>query len=294
MSASGPFWPSCLLLSFVYFHTWLLSSAYLKNYTSYGYEILWVDRSHQGGVQCTWTITLACLIFELLPFVYFHTWILSGAYLKNYTSHGYEILWVDRSHHMGVQCTGTITLACLILELLLFVYFHTWILSGAYLQNCSSYGYEILLVDRSHQGGVQCTWTITLFPFFLLLPFVYFHTWLLSGAYLKNYASYVYEILWVDRSHQGGVQCTWTITLACLIFVLLPFVYFHTWILSGAYLQNYTSYGYEILWVDRSHQGGVQCTWTVTHAFFFFLVITPCLLSYLTFVRCISPKLYLL
>ena len=29
--------------------------------------------------------------------------------------------------------------------------------------------------------------------------------------------------------------------------------------LSGAYLQNYTSYGYEILWVDRSHQGGVQC-----------------------------------
>ena len=41
---------------------------------------------------------------------------------------------------------------------------------------------------------------------------------------------------------------------------LLPFVYFHTWILSGAYLQNYTSYGYEILWVDRSHQGGVQCT----------------------------------
>ena len=29
---------------------------------------------------------------------------------------------------------------------------------------------------------------------------------------------------------------------------------------SGAYLQNYTSYGYEILWVDRSHHGGVQCT----------------------------------
>ena len=30
--------------------------------------------------------------------------------------------------------------------------------------------------------------------------------------------------------------------------------------LSGAYLQNYTSYCYEILWVDRSHQGRVQCT----------------------------------
>ena len=28
--------------------------------------------------------------------------------------------------------------------------------------------------------------------------------------------------------------------------------------LSGAYLQNYTSYGYEILWVDRFHQ--MQCT----------------------------------
>ena len=30
-------------------------------------------------------------------------------------------------------------------------------LSGAYLQNYSSNGYEILLVDRSHQGEVQCT-----------------------------------------------------------------------------------------------------------------------------------------
>ena len=88
----------------------------------------------------------------------------------------------------------------------------------------------------------------------------------LSGAYLQDYASYCYEISWVDRSHQGGVQSTGIITLACLIFELLPFVYFHTWILSGAYLQNYNSYGYEILWVDRSHQGGVQCKWTITLA----------------------------
>ena len=50
----------------------------------------------------------------------------------------------------------------------------------------------------------------------------------LSGAYLQDSASYGYEISWVDRSHQGRVQCTGTITLACLIFVLLPFVYFHT------------------------------------------------------------------
>ena len=40
----------------------------------------------------------------------------------------------------------------------------------------------------------------------------------LSGAYLQDYSSYGYETSWVDRSHQGGVQCTGTITLACLIF----------------------------------------------------------------------------
>ena len=167
-------------------------------------------------------------------------------------------------------------------------------LSGAYLQDYASYGYETSWVDRSHQGGVQCTGTITLACLiFELLPFVYFHTWILSGAYLQNYTSYGYESLWVDRSHQGGVQWTWTVTLGCLIFELLPSVYFHTWILSGAYLQNWTNYGYEILWVDRSHQGGVQCTWTITLVcfFFFFLVIALCLLSNLTFVRCISPKL---
>ena len=50
-----------------------LSGAYLQDYASYGYEISWVERSHQGGVQCTKIITLACLIFELLPLVYFHT-----------------------------------------------------------------------------------------------------------------------------------------------------------------------------------------------------------------------------
>ena len=33
------------------------------------------------------------------------------------------------------------------------------------------------------------------------------HPHSLSGAYLQDYASYSYEILLVDRSHQGGVQC---------------------------------------------------------------------------------------
>ena len=55
-------------------------------------------------------------------------------------------------------------------------------------------------------------------------------------------------------------ECSAHVTFLCLFFELLPFVYFHTLILSGAYLQNYTSYGYEILSVDRSHQWGVQCT----------------------------------
>ena len=188
-----------------------------------------VQRNHNSRLLNFWVIAL-CLFLLL---------ILSGAYLQNYTSYGYEILLVDRSHQWGVQCTGTITLADLIFELLPFVYFHTWILSWAYFQNYTSYGYEILWVDRSHQGGVQCTGTITLAYFiFELLPFVYFHTWILSWAYLQNYTSYGYEILWVDRSHQGGVQYTATITLACLIFEWLPFVYFHTWFLSGAYLQN--------------------------------------------------------
>ena len=166
-------------MPFVYFHTWILSGAYLQNYVSYGYEILWLDWSHWGGVQCTWTVTLACLIFELLPFVYFHTWILSGAYLQNYTGYVSEILWVDRSHEGGVQCTWTVTFACLIFEFLPFVYFHTWILSGAYLQKHTSYGYEILWVDRSHQGGVQCTWTITvaclIFELFFILEFCLEH-----------------------------------------------------------------------------------------------------------------------
>ena len=50
-----------------------LSAAYLQNYTSYDYETSRVDRSHEGGVQCTRIIALACLIFESSPFVIFHT-----------------------------------------------------------------------------------------------------------------------------------------------------------------------------------------------------------------------------
>ena len=88
-----------------------MSGAYLKTYTSYGYEIMWVNRSHQGGVQHTWTLTLGCFIFELLPFVYFHTWILSGAYLQDYTSYGYEISWmVITWGKAGVFCDNLLLL----------------------------------------------------------------------------------------------------------------------------------------------------------------------------------------
>ena len=114
----------------------------------------------------------------------------------------------------------------------------------------------------------------------------------LSGAYLQDYARYGYETSWVDRSYQGRVQCTETITLACLIFELLPFVYFHTWILSGAYLKNYTSYGYEILLVDRSYQGGGAVHRNHNSHLLNFWVIALCLFSNLNFVWSISPKLY--
>ena len=48
-----------------------LPGAYLQNCTSYSYETSWVYRSHEGGVQCTGIITLACLISELCPLLLF-------------------------------------------------------------------------------------------------------------------------------------------------------------------------------------------------------------------------------
>ena len=151
-----------------------------------------MDRSHLGGLQCTWTVTFTCLIFQLLSFVYFHT----------------LILWVDRSHEGGVQCRWTITFACLIFELLPFVYFHTWIYPEHTSKTILAV-YKMLWVDRSHQGGVQCTWTLTLaYVIFELLSFVYFHFWILSGAYLQDYTSYCYEISWmVTTWGKRGVFC---------------------------------------------------------------------------------------
>ena len=62
--------------------------------------------------------------------------------------------------------------------------------------------------------------------------------------------------------------------------------------LSVAYLQNYSSYGYEISLVDRSHQGGVQCAGIITLASLNFQLLPFVFYSYLNFVRSISPKLY--
>ena len=164
-----------------------------------------MDRSHQTGVQCIWTVTLVCLFFELLPFVDIHTWIFSVASLQTYTSYGYEILWVDRSHQGAVQCTWTVALACLIFELLPFVYFHTWF--------CPDHiSVTILAMVMKFCGWIdhikgECSAhepKLLLYFFFELLPLVYFHTWILSSAYLQNYTSYGYEILLVDRSHQGS------------------------------------------------------------------------------------------
>ena len=105
------FWVIALFL----INSWFLSGAYLKTYTSYGYEIMWVNGSRQGGVQCTWTLTLGFFIFELLPFVYFHTWILSGAYLQDYTSYGYEFSWmVITWGKTGVFCDNLLLLFNLI------------------------------------------------------------------------------------------------------------------------------------------------------------------------------------
>ena len=46
---------------------------------------------------------------------------------QNYARHQHEISYAGRSHWGEVQCTITITLGIIFLELLLFVDFHNWI-----------------------------------------------------------------------------------------------------------------------------------------------------------------------
>ena len=56
--------------------------------------------------------------------------------------------------------------------------------------------------------------------------------------------------------------------------------------LWGAYLQNYTSYSYEI------SSRGSAVSMNLNLCLLDFRVIVPCLISYLNFVWCTSPKLY--
>ena len=127
---------------------------------------------------------------------------LLGLYLKDYCRFEHETSGVYRSH-WEVHCTRTITLQFLILELLPFVIFHTWMLCpfvtnllGLYLKDYYRFEHETSGVYRSHWGEVHCTRTITLhFLILELLPFVIFHTLILCETYLGDYKRYQYETL---------------------------------------------------------------------------------------------------
>ena len=107
-----------------------LLGLYFKDYNKFEHEISGVYRSHWGEVHCTRTTTIHFLILELLPFVIFHTWILSLSvtnllrlYLNDYYRFEHETSGLYRSHWVKVHCTRTITLHFLISELLSFVFF---------------------------------------------------------------------------------------------------------------------------------------------------------------------------
>ena len=113
----------------------------------------------------------------------------------------------------------------------------------------------------------------------------------LSGAFLQDYASYGYEISWVVRSHQGGVQCTGIITLTCLIFELCPLLIFilefcleHIIKTILAMVMKYCGWIDLIKWGNAVHMNRNSCWLNMSYC--------PCLFLYLNFVRSISPKLY--
>jgi len=153
-----------------------LLGLYLKDYYIFEHETSGVYRSHWGEVHCTRTTTLHFLILELLPFVIFHTWILClsvtnllGLCLKDYYRFEHETSGVYISHWGEVHCTKTITLHFLIVELLSFIIFHTWILCpsvtnllGLCLKDYYRFENKTSGVYISHWGEVHFTRTITL------------------------------------------------------------------------------------------------------------------------------------
>ena len=75
----------------------------------------WIDLIKGSAVHMNLNSWL--FIFELLPFVYFHIWILSGAYRQDYTSYGNEISWmVITWGKTGVFCDNLPLLLSLILH----------------------------------------------------------------------------------------------------------------------------------------------------------------------------------
>ena len=75
------------------------------------------NRTHYGEVQCTRTITLLLLFFELLPAVNFHFEFFFDHYFKTIKL---ETSQTDRTHYGEVQCRRTITL------LLIYIYFFNY------------------------------------------------------------------------------------------------------------------------------------------------------------------------
>ena len=102
---------------------------------------------------------------------------LSAKLLYNYKSYQQETLQIDRSYLVEVQCTRTVNLSCLILELLSFVHFYALNFVWHITLKLEKYQQKTLYVDRSHLVKVQCTRTIIMLSLILvLLPFVHFYT----------------------------------------------------------------------------------------------------------------------
>ena len=86
-----------------------------KSYKRYQLETTYTDRTYYGEVQCTRTITLLLLFFELSPLVNFHFEFLSGSLLPNYKSYQLDTSQTDRTHFGEMQCTRTVTLLLIFL-----------------------------------------------------------------------------------------------------------------------------------------------------------------------------------
>ena len=132
-----------------------------------------MNRSHKGEVQCTGIITLACLIFELVPFVVFHTWILSSA-CPSFTTWGKTgvscdnlpllfqpcfCIFLERNFSLSVRFSLSPTIGCI-----------NWLSSALhcfqyYFSNITATAYMYFLVFTSPRlGALKCLDTSTKKP----------------------------------------------------------------------------------------------------------------------------------